>query len=75
MSTIRRTMRGLRLFVLLMVTGVLVTFVHDYAYRRVDSPRTGDYEFGGLITHAGTDMLILTLIVATVAGFYERSGR
>ncbi len=67
-------MRGLRLFVLLAVTGVLITFVHDYAYRRADDEGFGDYEFGGLITHAGTDMLILTIIIATAAVLYVRSG-
>ncbi len=66
-------MRPVRLFVLLMMTGVVVTFVHDYAYRRADDEGFGDYEFGGLISHAGTDMLIVTTIVATVAVFYARS--
>lgn len=65
--------RGLRLFALLMVTGVLLTFVHDYAYRRVDRRGFGDYEFNGLITHAGTDMLITTIVIAAVAILYTRS--
>ncbi len=68
-------MRGPRLFALLMVAGVLVTFVHDYAYRRVDGGELGDYEFGGLITHAGTDMLILTIILATIVALYARNER
>jgi len=67
--------RGLRLFALLMVTGVLVTFVHDYAYRRVDDEGSGDYEFGGLISHAGTDMLIITIVIAGVAVLYMRGER
>ncbi len=66
-------MRGLRLFALLMVTGIIITFIHDYAYRRVDRGEFGDYEFGGLISHAGTDMLTIALILAGVAGFYTRS--
>ncbi len=67
-------MRPVRLFVLLMVTGVLVTFVHDYAYRRADAARLGDYEFGGLLSHAGTDMLVLTIVLTTAAILYARSG-
>ncbi len=65
--------RGLRLFVLLMATGGAITFVHDYTYRRVDVGGLGDYEFDGLITHAGTDMLILTFVIATAATLYARS--
>lgn len=67
-------MAGLRLFVLLMATGFMVTFVHDYAYRRVDTGE-GDYEFGHLISHAGTDMVIVTLVIATVALLYVRGAR
>ncbi len=68
-------MTGLRLFALLMVTGLVVTFVHDYAYRRVDSQATGEYEFGGLLSHAGTDMLITTVVIAIVAMLYARSAK
>jgi hypothetical protein len=66
-------LRGMRLFALLMATGVLVTFVHDYAYRRVDTRGVGEYEFSRLISHAGTDMLITTIIVSVVAVLYARS--
>ncbi len=52
---------------LIAVTGGFVTFVHDYAYRRVGGD---DYEFGGLISHAGTDMLITTLACTLVALAY-----
>ncbi len=67
-------MAGLRLFGLLMATGFIVTFVHDYAYRRVDAGE-GEYEFGGLLSHAGTDMLITTFVIATVAMLYARSAK
>ncbi len=66
-------MRGLRLFALLMVAGFVVTFIHDYAYRRVASRATGEYEFGGLLSHAGTDMLIVTVVLSVVAVLYARS--
>ncbi len=58
---------GVNLPVLLTVGGLIVTFVHDYAYRRADTAGTGDYEFGGLVSHAGTDMLILTAVLAFTA--------
>lgn len=52
---------------LIVFTGAFVTFVHDYAYRRVGGT---DYELGGLISHAGTDMLITTAACAAVAFAY-----
>ncbi len=67
---------SLKLFALLITTGLLVTFVHDYAYRRADVTGTGDYEFGGLVSHAGTDILVTTVILATVAVLWtNRRGR
>ncbi len=58
---------GAGLFALLILAGAMVTFVHDYAYRRADVTGTGDYEFGGLLSHAGTDILIVTVVLAVVA--------
>ncbi len=58
---------SLKLFALLIASGVAITFVHDYAYRRADVTGSGDYEIGGLVSHAGTDMLILTAVLAIVA--------
>ncbi len=55
------------LFLLLIVVGLMVTFVHDYAYRRADITGDGDYEFGGLLSHAGTDIIVTTLVLALVA--------
>ncbi len=67
---------GVSLFALLIVVGLMVTFVHDYAYRRADVTGTGDYEFGGLLSHAGTDILIVTLVLALVALMWtNRRGR
>jgi len=51
----------------LLVSGLFVTAVHDYAYRRVDTAGEGDYELWGLVTHAGSDMIITTLVLATIA--------
>ncbi len=64
------------LFLLLIVVGLMVTFVHDYAYRRGDATGTGDYELGGIISHAGTDMLIITAVLAIAAALWaNRRGR
>jgi len=67
---------AVKLFVLLIGAGMVLTFVHDYAYRRADALGAGDYEFGGVISHAGTDMLIVTAILAVVAMLWiNRRGR
>ncbi len=66
--------RGVDLAVLLVVAGLLLTFVHDYAYRRVDTGG-GDYEFGGLLSHAGVDMLIVTAVLGIVAWAWARHQR
>lgn len=47
--------------------GGFVTFVHEYTYRRVGGD---DYELGGLLSHAGTDMLVVTVACAVVACAY-----
>jgi hypothetical protein len=52
---------------LIIGVGTFVTFVHDYAYRRVGGL---DYELGGLISHAGTDMLVTTFACAVIAFTY-----
>lgn len=59
-----------QLYVLLVAVGVLITFVHDYAYRRADSAGTGDYELGGLVSHAGTDILVVTLVLAAAGALW-----
>lgn len=48
----------------LLFAGGFVTFVHDYAYRRTGG---ADFEVGGLISHAGADMLITTVAVTIAA--------
>lgn len=53
---------------LLFAVGVFVTAVHDYAYRRVGGD---DYELGGLVSHAGTDMLTVTFALALVALIWQ----
>lgn len=57
-----------RLPLLLGITGSFITGVHDYAYRRVGGD---DFELGGLISHAGTDMLTVTVALALVALLWE----
>ncbi len=61
----------MRLPALLFAAGLLITGVHDYAYRRADTTGTGDYELGGFISHAGTDMLIVTVVLTLVALFWS----
>ncbi len=61
---------NLPLFALLLATGLVLMFFHDYAYRRADVTNTGDYEFGGLVSHAGADILATTLVLAGLAVLY-----
>jgi hypothetical protein len=58
---------SLKLFALLMSAGLTILLVHDYAYRRADVTGEGDYELGGLVSHAGTDILLTTFVLAFVA--------
>ncbi len=57
---------------LILATGGFITFVHDYAYRRVGG---ADYEIGGLISHAGSDMVVVTIASALVTSLYLFLGR
>lgn len=59
--------RKLGLSLILPSAGFVLVFVHDYAYRRADSARTGDYELGGLLTHAATDMIAVIAVLTTIA--------
>lgn len=61
---------GLKIFMLLLVTGTALLLVHDFAYRRADVTGTGDYEFGGLVSHAGADILVTTLILSAMGVLY-----
>lgn len=64
-------MKGsLKLFALLIAAGLTLLLVHDFAYRRADVTGTGDYEFGGLVSHAGADIFVTTLILAGVASLW-----
>lgn len=66
------TMRDkIALPLLLLVTGLFVTAVHDYAYRRVGGT---DYELGGLVSHAGSDMLITTFALIITASMWLNGG-
>ena len=62
---------GRSVFLLLLATGIIATFIHDYAYRRGGGD---DFELGGWISHAGTDMLIVTAALAVVALVWVRRG-
>ncbi len=66
---------SLKQFALLMTTGLLVLLVHDFAYRRADVTGAGDYEFGGLVSHAGTDILVTTAVLAVVALLWTNRSR
>lgn len=68
----RRPRRVTEMGFVLMATGFMVTVIHDYAYRRADVTGSGDYEFGGFISHAGSDMLITTFVIAAVAVLWYR---
>ncbi len=68
----QRLRRMTGLFLVLMATGFMVTVIHDYAYRRADVTNSGDYEFGGFVSHAGTDILIATFAIAAVAILWFR---
>ncbi len=61
-----------RMFLVLLATGLMVTIIHDYAYRRADITMTGDYEFGGFVSHAGTDILIATFAISSAAILWYR---
>ncbi len=56
---------------LLFITGAFVTAVHDFAYRRVGGT---DYELGGLVSHAGSDMLVVTIAMTLVAVVWLHRG-
>jgi len=60
--------RLLRLPLLLLVAGLVVMGIHDFTYRSVGGT---DFVLGGLISHAGTDILITTAILAGVGLLWE----
>lgn len=51
----------MRLTLLVLGTGFLGVIFHESVYRRTIEPGEGDYDLSGLITHAGVDMILLTL--------------
>lgn len=55
---------------ILLGTGMMATFIHDAAYRRGGGD---DFELGGYISHAGTDMFITTVVLGLVAFAWEMS--
>lgn len=48
----------LRLVGWMLTSGLFLTFVHDFTYRRTGGD---DYELWGYVSHAGSDMLIVTI--------------
>lgn len=64
-----RPLRSPLLAACLAAAGLFLTFVHDYTYRRAGGT---DYELGGYISHAGTDMLIVTAALTLVALLWGR---
>jgi len=69
-----RAPASLKLFALLFASGLVLLLVHDFAYRRADVTGTGDYEFGGIISHAGADILVTTLILAALSVLWTSRG-
>lgn len=49
-----------------LVTGLILVVVHEGIYRRTVTAGESDYELGGLITHAGIDILGAVLIISFV---------
>lgn len=56
---------------ILAAAGLTLAGVHDYAYRRAGGD---DFELGGLLSHAGSDMVILTVVLAVVALVWGHRG-
>ncbi len=69
-----RAPASLKLFALLIASGLVLLLVHDFAYRRADVFGTGDYEFGGLISHGGADILVTALILSALAVLWTSRG-
>lgn len=59
------------LVVWLIVSGLFVTFVHEFTYRRTGGD---DFELGGYVSHAGTDMLIV-MFASTITALLWSSQR
>lgn len=57
-----------------LVLGLTLVFVHDYAYRRVDSGN-GDYELWGAVSHAGSDMIVVVLALTALVMFWPGERR
>lgn len=56
----------------LFTVGLLVTALHELAYRQTGG---SDFELGGLISHAGTDMLAVVIALSVIAFWLERTRR
>lgn len=58
----------LRLPLLILFVGSLVTLLHEYLYARIESEP--DYELLGLLSHGGIDMVLATLASAITVHVY-----
>lgn len=63
----------MRLFWVLLGAGAASISFHEFLYRRFTLD--GDYEFGGLITHAGVDLILQAILLAVVGLIYARVTR
>lgn len=60
----------MRLFWILLGAGVGSILFHEALYRRFSVK--SDYEFGGLITHAGVDLVLQAVLLSIVGLIYFR---
>lgn len=56
----------------LFIIGLVVTALHELAYRQTGG---SDFELGGTISHAGADMLAVVIILSVVALWLDRIRR
>ena len=64
-----RKRRATVLAPMLTIIGLVVVAIHEVVYRQTGGT---DFDLVGVVSHAGADMLIVTFILAIVAGLHER---
>lgn len=61
----------MRLSLYASLAGVFGVGFHELLYRRFTPPLNTDFELGGLITHAGIDMILLWLLLLTIVVVHD----
>lgn len=59
---------------LALLTGAFGVLVHEVIYRQTISPGEADYELYGTITHAGVDLVLLTLLIGFALWIQSSAG-